>query len=77
MNLPGPPGECGGNMICNGAIVLTEDQIILFGSNSSKTASASDYVAGTTYCTALCCYMAKPTVMGGQHTHENVHSGRS
>ena len=57
MNLPGPPGECGGNMICNGAIVLTEDRIILFGSNSSKTASASDYVAGTTYCTALCCYM--------------------
>ena len=55
MNMPGPPGDSGGTMICNGAVILTEDRIFMFGANSKKEASASDYITGTTYCTSICC----------------------
>ena len=56
MNMPGPPSDCGGTMICSGgALILTEDRIFMFGSNSNKEASASDYITGTTYCTSICC----------------------
>jgi len=55
MNMPGPPSDSGGTMICNGAVILTEDRIFMFGANSNKEASASDYITGTTYCTSICC----------------------
>jgi len=55
MNMPGPPSDCGGAMVCTGAVILTEDRIFLFGSNSNKEASASDSITGTTFCTYLCC----------------------
>lgn len=55
MNMPGPPNDCGGTMVCNGAVILTEDRIFMFGSNSNKEASASDFITGTTFCTYVCC----------------------
>ena len=55
MNMPGPPSESGGTLVCNGAVILTEDRIILFGSNSHMEAAASDFVTGTTLCTDVCC----------------------
>jgi hypothetical protein len=42
-------------MVCNGAVILTEDRIIMFGSNVAASASASDVVTGTTLCTSICC----------------------
>lgn len=42
-------------MVCNGAVILTEDRIIMFGSNVAASASASDYISGTTLCTSICC----------------------
>jgi hypothetical protein len=56
-NMPGPPSDSGGSMVCKGGLILTEDRIILFGAKSNKTASASDFITGTTICTYLCCYM--------------------
>jgi len=55
MNMPGPPNDCGGTMVCNGAVILTEDRIFMFGSNSNQEASASDFITGTTFCTYICC----------------------
>jgi len=54
MNVPGPPGDCGSSIVGKGAVILTEDRMILFCANSSKQASASDFITGTTYCTYLC-----------------------
>ena len=44
-----------------GGLILTEDRIILFGAKSNQTASASDFVTGTTMCTYLCCCSKKCT----------------
>ena len=55
MNTPGPPRTSGGTMACNGAVILTEDRIIMFGSKADASASASDVIAGTTLCTSICC----------------------
>ena len=41
--------------ITQGAVILTEDRIIFFGSTGNKEASASDFITGTTICTSLCC----------------------
>jgi len=60
-NMPGPPSDSGGSMVCNGGLILTEDRIILFGAKSNQTASASDFVTGTTMCTYLCCCSKKCT----------------
>ena len=42
-------------MACNGAVILTEDRIIMFGSKAAASASASDAISGTTLCTSICC----------------------
>ena len=55
MNTPGPPRTSGATMACNGAVILTEDRIIMFGSKAAASASASDAIAGTTLCTSICC----------------------
>ena len=43
--------------ITQGAVILTQDRIIFFGSTGTKEASASDLITGTTMCTLCfpCC----------------------
>ena len=44
-------------MVGGGAVILTEDRIILCGTRSEMSASAKDSIAGTTLCTYImpCC----------------------
>jgi hypothetical protein len=41
-------------MVGSGAVILTEERIILCGSKSDMSASATDKIAATTMCTFLC-----------------------
>ena len=50
INLPGAPGDGGKSLVGDGAVILTEKNIMLFSSRADRSGSASETIGSTTMC---------------------------